>query len=83
MERNFTEFSAWNLIADELEAGCDVRVIELEKPPGNLGYVLEIELEATEPPLYVKLELGSGIIFGRSFHYSDVTNKQGFKHDNN
>lgn len=39
--------------------------------PGGTGYVMEIELEAGKPMLYVKLELGSGRIFGRSFHYSE------------
>ena len=29
-----------------------------------------INLGADEPSVYVKLELGSGQIFGRSFHYS-------------
>ena len=66
----FTEASAWELIASKLENGHDVEVVELRKPKGKRGYVMRIELEPAAPKLYVKLELGSGRIFGRSFHYS-------------
>ncbi len=66
----FTRTSAWELIADMLEGGHDVETIELEKPPGAKGYVMKIDLEPSRPPLYVKLQLGSGKIIGRSFHYS-------------
>jgi hypothetical protein len=37
---------------------------------GATGYVMKIELEPAVPVLYVKLELRSGRILGRSFHYS-------------
>lgn len=47
-----------------------VEEVALRKPAGKTGYVMNIQLEAGSPPLYVKLELGSGTIFGRSFHYS-------------
>ena len=67
----FTDAAAWELIADKLEAGHEVEVVELRKPPGAKGYVMKIRLASTELPLYVKLQLGSGKVIGRSFHYSD------------
>ena len=67
----FTDGGAWELIADKLEAGHDVEVVELRKPPGAKGYVMHIRLGPNEPLLYVKLQLGSGKVIGRSFHYSN------------
>lgn len=67
----FTDGAAWELIADKLGAGHDVEVVELRKPPGAKGYVMKICLGPNEPLLYVKLQLGSGKVFGRSFHYTD------------
>ncbi len=67
----FTRTSAWELIADMLEGGHDVETIELQKPPGAKGSVMKIDLEPNKPLLYVKLQLGSGKIIGRSFHYSE------------
>ena len=32
---------------------------------------MHIRLGPNEPLLYVKLQLGSGKVIGRSFHYSD------------
>ena len=68
----FTHASAWELIADKLEDGHDVEIVELRKPPGAKGYVMKIDLEPNKRPLYVKLQLGSGKIIGRSFHYSEL-----------
>ena len=34
---------------------------------------MEIDLDANEPKIYVKIQLGSGKIIGRSFHYSNET----------
>ena len=67
----FTDGGAWDLIADKLEAGHDVEVVELRKPRGSKGYVMKIRLGPSEPLLYVKLQLGSGTVIGRSFHYSE------------
>ena len=67
----FTDGDAWDLIASRLEHGHHVEVVELRQPPRATGYVMMINLGADEPSVYVKLELGSGKIFGRSFHYSD------------
>ena len=66
----FSDTGAWDLIASKIESGHDVEVISLAKPLGATGYVMKIALEPTAPLLYVKLELRSGRILGRSFHYS-------------
>lgn len=67
----FTNEGAWELIAEQLEAGCEVDEIKLRKPPGNRAYVMMIDLLESKRMLYVKLELERGKIFGRSFHYSE------------
>ena len=71
LDSHFTNSTAWELIAERLEAGEEVEVIELRKPPGASGYVMRIQLAADLPELYIKLQLGAGKIFGRSFHYSE------------
>lgn len=76
VEPNFTDESAWELIADQLEAGCEVKTIELRQPRGKIGYVMEIDFEQNQPIIYIKIQLGSGVIFGRSFHYSYYPNKE-------
>ena len=67
----FTDAGAWELIASRLEHGHDVEVVKLRRPSGGTGYVMKIMLEDSVPLLYVKLQLGNGRIFGRSFHYSE------------
>ena len=69
-DRYFTDQTAWDWIANQLESGCEVFEVELRKPRGKKGYVLESLLDPSEPPLYVKLELQSRKVIGRSFHYS-------------
>ena len=59
------------MIATRLENGEEVEVIELNQPKGAKGYVMLIDLGSDVPDLYVKLQLGNGKIFGRSFHYSE------------
>ena len=67
LDTHFTDSTAWELIAARLEAGEEVEVIELRKPPGAKGYVIKIDMGADVPVLYVKLQLGAGRILGRSF----------------
>ena len=67
----FTSSEAREFIATKLEEGNPVEVMSLANPPGKIGYVMKIRLGDEIPLLYVKLELGSGIVYGRSFHYSD------------
>lgn len=70
LDSHFTDSSAWELIASRLEDGEPVEVVELRRPRGKVGYVMQLRLQADAPRVYVKLQLGSGRIFGRSFHYS-------------
>lgn len=65
----FTEETAWPFILKRLERGEYVQVVALDKPPGRKGFVMKIDLGSDVPKLYVKLQLGSGIVWGRSFHY--------------
>ena len=70
LDTHFTDAAAWELIASRLDDGHPVEVVELRKPAGAKGYVMKIDVEPGQPLLYVKLQLGSGKIIGRSFHYS-------------
>ena len=67
----FTEAAAWELIAAKLEDGHPVEEVSLRKPAGRTGFVMNISLGGDDPPVYVKLQLGSGKVIGRSFHYSE------------
>lgn len=60
---------AWEFVADLLRDGHDIEVIVLEQPPGKKGYVLICEGFAGEN-IYMKLQLTSGLVIGRSFHIS-------------
>ena len=71
LDTHFTDAAAWELIASKLEEGHPVDTIELRNPPGRTGYVMKVDVEPGQPQLYVKLQLGSGKVIGRSFHYSD------------
>ena len=67
----FSDDEAWELIASRIEDGHPLEVVHLDKPAGRTGYVMKIDIEQGQPQLYIKLQLGSGEIFGRSFHYSE------------
>ena len=71
LDSYFTDSSAWELIANKLENEHPVEVVELRKPPGAKGYVMKVDIESGKPQLYIKLQLGSGQVIGRSFHYSN------------
>lgn len=77
LNTHFTDQSAWEFIACKIDSGERVEVIELRKPKGAKGYVMLIDLEPDLPQLYVKLQLGSGKIIGRSFHYSERPRRGG------
>lgn len=64
----FTEAGAWEYIEELLIGGHPLEQIELEMPPGRIGYVLLVK--RTPRDIYIKLQLGSGKIHGRSFHDS-------------
>lgn len=65
----FTPDGAWTFVADLLERGIAVDTIVLDKPPGRTGYVVLCDGWVGEK-IYIKLELCSGIVVGRSFHVS-------------
>ena len=65
----FTDDEAWELVRSALSAGVDVEQITLEVPAGKAGYVLHLAGSCGEE-IYVKLQLGSGVVIGRSFHVS-------------
>ena len=67
----FDDDSAWELIASRLEGGHAVETVILDQPPGKTAYVMKIDINPGRPLLYVKLELGSGCVIGRSFHESE------------
>ena len=67
----FTDVGAWNFIADLLEAGCNVREVILQKPPGKIGYEILVDGYVSCPQIYIKLTLSSNLVHGRSFHNSE------------
>jgi hypothetical protein len=69
-KETFTEDGAWQFVADLLDAGESLSEVVLEKPPGKKGYVMKIPVKGWRP-IYIKLQLGSGQVFGRSFHHSN------------
>lgn len=69
----FTSEGAWQFIADLLESGHPIEAVVLQKPPGKQGFVMHVDLRSDLPRLYIKLELGCGIIYGRSFHYDEFS----------
>ncbi len=70
LDTHFTDASAWEFIAARIEGGQPIEIVTVYKPGGATGYVMKIDLEPNRPQLYSKLQLGSGKIIGRSFHYS-------------
>ncbi|RJP25562.1 MAG: hypothetical protein C4527_16895 [Candidatus Omnitrophota bacterium] len=66
----FTRNGAWQFVKQKLEENHPLEEIELQKPPKKKAYVMRINMGEEYPELYVKLQLGSGEIIGRSFHYS-------------
>ncbi len=67
----FSDVGAWDLIVQLLRDQHPMECIELDKPPGKKGYVMRVSLSLGKPALYIKLQLGSGLVLGRSFHYSE------------
>jgi hypothetical protein len=63
----FTPAGAWEYIAELLETH-PIDEMELDQPAGKTGYVMKVA--SPDGEIYIKLQLGSGKIIGRSFHYS-------------
>jgi hypothetical protein len=66
----FTEPGAWDYVAEVLEGGHALEMLTLEVPAGATAYVLIVPQGTATPPIYIKVQLGSGCVIGRSFHYS-------------
>jgi hypothetical protein len=67
----FTEVGAWEYIVELLESGHDIEQVELKNPKGKTGFVLLVDVGNDVPKIYIKLQIGSGTVLGRSFHYSE------------
>lgn len=67
----FTREGAWLFVADLLEKGHPIEIVTLDKPAGKQGFVMHVALGTDLPRLYIKVELGCGTIYGRSFHYDE------------
>ncbi len=77
LDQYFTDTSAWAYIVELLKQNHPMEVVQLDKPPNSKGYVMKVDIEPDKPQLYIKLQLGSGTIFGRSFHYSNSLKNRG------
>jgi len=65
----FTPDGAWEFVAQQLEdENQTVHWVELRKPPGKKALVMIVAQSGGN--VYIKVQLGSGTITGRSFHYS-------------
>ncbi len=62
----FTPEGAWDFIVTLLEGGVEIEEKKLDD--GKTAYVILTPVACRT--LYVKLQLGSGRVIGRSFHYS-------------
>jgi hypothetical protein len=65
----FTEDAAWAYIERALKDGAELEEVILRKPPGKTGFVLH--LPGVQSRIYVKLQLASREVIGRSFHVCD------------
>ena len=66
----FSDISAWRYIAHLAESGHPIEKKVLDQPPGDIGYIMIVELAENPSPLYIKVQLKGGRIYGRSFHCS-------------
>jgi hypothetical protein len=67
----FTDAGAWDYIVELLDAGQPVSTITLDQPRGRTGFVMKVDCPDGRQ-LYIKLQLGTGMVIGRSFHYSQL-----------
>jgi hypothetical protein len=64
----YTDPGSWALLADLVDQGEPIYETLLEKPPGMAGLVVFRPPTATWHGIYIKFELISPGIHGRSFH---------------
>lgn len=65
----FTDDSAWEFVVELLQAQHPIDLVQLRIPLGGTGFSMVYPLGIGRI-LYVKLQLGSGTVLGRSFHDS-------------
>lgn len=65
----FTTDNCWSFIAAAIADGAPVEEIVLRHPPGKRAFVLKLP-GAGGLTIYIKLELLSDVVLGRSFHES-------------
>lgn len=70
-DQPFTDEGAWEYITTILEQSHEIEQVVLENPKGKIGYVLKIRDNKNGKTIYIKLQIGSGVVYGRSFHYSE------------
>lgn len=71
----FTVDNCWTWIAEAIQAGAIVEIITLKKPPGKRGFVLKLDGHAGIK-IYVKLQMLSEVVYGRSFHESGANDDE-------
>jgi hypothetical protein len=72
----FTDADAFEAIAAAFENDAlEIRIVTLRIPPGRIAYEILIPQPAGCAPIYAKVQLGSGQVLARSFHYSDYAEK--------
>lgn len=64
----FTDYGAWDLIAQMLESGHDFSEVSLKRPPGAKAYEAWKRF-GDGTVIYIKIEPLGALIYGRSFHY--------------
>lgn len=73
----YTEAEAFEALACAFEdPAIEVSAVTLRVPPGKIAYVVLIPQSSGRPPIYGKVQLGSGQVLARSFHYSDFAEKR-------
>jgi hypothetical protein len=65
----FTPDGAWEFVCGLISQGVEIETMVLDKPPGRTGYVIKCDGHGGET-IYIKLQLGSGQVIGRSFHHN-------------
>ena len=65
---SFTRYSCWEIIEEKLSKGHPIEIVELHKPVGKKGYVMNVK-SCDDRIIYIKLQI-SNYLLGRSFHYS-------------
>ena len=62
-----TSSAAWSLVEQYVRGNGPIIPVLLKKPPGRTGYTFHLR-DGDGNRIYVKLQIGSGKVFGRSFH---------------